>query len=216
MNSEANPKAIQATRLDLLRRAGEAYHQTRLSGVYADLDAAERAMRGAARALNEDIAVADLSNAKLQRAFFASFNGDGADFTDSDLTYAVCYFGSWVGAKFVRTNLTDATFAHANLRNADFRGATLKGADFPDADLTGAQFDHEQLAYLAERSRSGYGTPIAWPNGEPPVEETDSRAVDIAEVDTSPREPVAIAEETHGATKPEPRDVAPGENLSLF
>ena len=206
----------QSSAIEALRSAGEGYRQARESATETEVDAAMKVARSALRALNENLSGADLSNATLQRFFLSSFHGDGANFTDADLTDATCYFGSWVRAKFVRANLTGVTFAHANCRDADFRGAILRSADFNGADLAGAKFDPEQLVWLAEQSRKGCGTPISWPEGMPDLPERTYEGLGAPDIETAARELEEIAKETPVEPEPAPAKPHKVENLSLF
>lgn len=213
MTAEALSTLPNQSPLEALRRAGDAYCLARATGPGPELDTAVAAVSRAIRAMNENLLYANLTKARLRRFNLASFHGDCADFTDADLTDAVCYHASWVGASFVRANLTDCTFSHSDLQGADFRGATMKGTDFVGADLRGAKFDSEQLAYIARRAREGYGEPTTWPEeAPPPLLRTAVPATEpLGEHDRA-----GELEEQLNATAGDTQTAARGENLSLF
>jgi len=83
---------------------------------------------------------ANFSNSDLGWAVFHNANLTNANFSNSDLGWAVFRNANLTGA-----NLTGADLTNANLIGADLTGADLTGADLTGADLTGADLENTHL-----------------------------------------------------------------------
>jgi uncharacterized protein YjbI with pentapeptide repeats len=93
---------------------------------------------------------ADFSQTRFPRvAFFDKAQLSKANFTGSDLVFAIFWNANLSEAKFQGACLTFAGLNGANLRNADLTSADLYHAQLRDADLTGADLRGADLRNIS-------------------------------------------------------------------
>jgi len=68
------------------------------------------------------------------------YDFDGFDFSCSKLDHAVARCGSFVGAHFLNSKLSQCDFISADMRGANFSSADLDRSDLENADCRGAMF----------------------------------------------------------------------------
>ena len=86
---------------------------------------------------NEDGERANFSYADLTYAVLKSANLRGANLSCANLTYAVLKSANLRGANLNHADLTNANLGYADLRGANLQNAILKNADLSNANLTG-------------------------------------------------------------------------------
>lgn len=98
----------------------------------------------------------DLTNASLDRAFFAEARMAETLFDQASLVRTIFTEANLMQASFKRAICRQASFSGADLRGADFQGADLQGADLRGTILGGANFANACLAtaLLDEAGRS--------------------------------------------------------------
>lgn len=116
-----------------------------------NIDMSDSDLRGAKIFSNSSSKYIKVTNVKGERTYFQLRNLNGADFSDSDLRYAV---------------FDSADLTHANFRNADLTEVKFKNrfSNFP-ADVRGADFTSAKLDPTSFSTTTFFDCSTIWPDG---------------------------------------------------
>jgi len=93
-----------------------------------------------------DLSYADLRSANLSYADLRSANLSSADLRSADLSSADLSYADLRSANLSSADLSDADLRSANLSSADLRSANLRSANLSDADLRSANLRSANLS----------------------------------------------------------------------